>query len=47
MTSLSAQLKRDVNVDEAVPHLLEAFRLQFNCELTGADQDSRVSSSVS
>lgn len=47
VTSLSAQLKRDVSVDEAVPHLLDAFRLQFNCELTGTDQDSRATSSVS
>lgn len=47
VTSLSAQLKRDVSVDEAVPHLLDAFRLQFNCELTGTDQGSRASSSMS
>ena len=33
VTSLSAELQRDVAVDEAVPHLLDAFREQFGCEL--------------
>ncbi|XP_030008285.1 octanoyl-[acyl-carrier-protein]:protein N-octanoyltransferase LIPT2, mitochondrial [Sphaeramia orbicularis] len=33
VTSLSAELHRDVDVDEAVPHLLDAFRDRFNCEL--------------
>ncbi|XP_068601647.1 octanoyl-[acyl-carrier-protein]:protein N-octanoyltransferase LIPT2, mitochondrial [Brachionichthys hirsutus] len=34
VTSLSAELRRDVGVEEAIPHLLDAFRDQFNCQLT-------------
>ncbi|XP_075994353.1 octanoyl-[acyl-carrier-protein]:protein N-octanoyltransferase LIPT2, mitochondrial [Genypterus blacodes] len=34
VTSLSAELQRDVSTEETVPHLLEAFRHHFNCELT-------------
>ncbi|CAN9511226.1 unnamed protein product [Ophioblennius macclurei] len=34
VTSLSAELQRDVSVDEAIPHLLDAFRLHFGCRLT-------------
>ncbi|KAM9853343.1 octanoyl-[acyl-carrier-protein]:protein N-octanoyltransferase LIPT2, mitochondrial [Aulostomus maculatus] len=33
VTSLSAELRRDVSVDEVVPNLLDAFRDQFNCQL--------------
>ena len=36
VTSLSAELHRDVSVEETIPHLLEAFRDQFNCQLTDA-----------
>ncbi|XP_071352016.1 octanoyl-[acyl-carrier-protein]:protein N-octanoyltransferase LIPT2, mitochondrial [Trachinotus anak] len=34
VTSLSAELQRDVSVEETIPHLLDAFRDQFNCQLT-------------
>ncbi|KAL6104891.1 lipt2 [Pungitius sinensis] len=34
VTSLSGELRRDVGVEEAVPHLLQAFRDQFHCQLT-------------
>ncbi|XP_068172794.1 octanoyl-[acyl-carrier-protein]:protein N-octanoyltransferase LIPT2, mitochondrial [Antennarius striatus] len=34
VTSLSAELQRDVGVDETVPHLLHAFRERFCCRLT-------------
>lgn len=34
VTSLSAELLRDVSVEETVPHLLETFRDQFDCRLT-------------
>lgn len=34
MTSLSAELLRDVSVEDAVPHLLDTFRDQFHCQLT-------------
>ena len=34
VTSLSAELQRDVSVEETVPQLLDAFREQFSCELT-------------
>nr|XP_061811911.1 putative lipoyltransferase 2, mitochondrial [Nerophis lumbriciformis] len=34
VTSLSAELRRDVGVDEAVPHLLSAFARHFDCTLT-------------
>lgn len=47
VTSLSAELQRDVSVDEAAPHLLDAFRRQFNCELTEADQLSGASAAWS
>ncbi|XP_068440656.1 octanoyl-[acyl-carrier-protein]:protein N-octanoyltransferase LIPT2, mitochondrial [Clinocottus analis] len=40
VTSLSAELQRDVGVDEAVPHLLDAFRDRFNCRL--ADEDAML-----
>ncbi|XP_061733789.1 putative lipoyltransferase 2, mitochondrial isoform X2 [Nerophis ophidion] len=33
VTSLSAQLHRDVGVDDAVPHLLDAFADHFHCDL--------------
>ncbi|XP_053736685.1 putative lipoyltransferase 2, mitochondrial [Synchiropus splendidus] len=33
VTSLSAELRRRVTVDEAVPHLLDAFALHFGCRL--------------
>ncbi|XP_077466709.1 octanoyl-[acyl-carrier-protein]:protein N-octanoyltransferase LIPT2, mitochondrial isoform X1 [Stigmatopora argus] len=35
VTSLSAELRRDVGVDEATPHLLHAFARHFDCRLTG------------
>ncbi|XP_071758804.2 octanoyl-[acyl-carrier-protein]:protein N-octanoyltransferase LIPT2, mitochondrial [Centroberyx gerrardi] len=35
VTSLSAELQRDVTPREAVPHLLRAFAQRFDCELTG------------
>ncbi|XP_056904529.1 putative lipoyltransferase 2, mitochondrial isoform X2 [Takifugu flavidus] len=34
VTSLSAELLRDVSVEETIPLLLEAFRDQFGCRLT-------------
>ncbi|MED6293453.1 hypothetical protein CHARACLAT_010765 [Characodon lateralis] len=34
VTSLSRELQRDVSVQETIPHLLDAFREQFNCQLT-------------
>uniref|UniRef100_A0A4W6DXD9 Octanoyl-[acyl-carrier-protein]:protein N-octanoyltransferase LIPT2, mitochondrial n=1 Tax=Lates calcarifer TaxID=8187 RepID=A0A4W6DXD9_LATCA len=34
VTSLSDELQRDVSVEETIPHLLDAFRDQFNCQLT-------------
>lgn len=37
VTSLSAELQRDVSVDEVTPHLLDAFRDQFHCQLTEED----------
>lgn len=45
VTSLSAELQRDVSVEETIPHLLDAFRDQFNCQLTDGqtpetDQDT-------
>lgn len=36
VTSLSAELLRDVSVEDAVPYLLDAFRDQFSCRLTDA-----------
>lgn len=36
VTSLSAELLRDVSVEDAVPYLLDAFRHQFDCQLTDA-----------
>ncbi|TDH15469.1 hypothetical protein EPR50_G00031920 [Perca flavescens] len=36
VTSLSAELQRDVSVEEAIPHLLDAFRERFDCRLTDA-----------
>ncbi|XP_019967586.2 octanoyl-[acyl-carrier-protein]:protein N-octanoyltransferase LIPT2, mitochondrial [Paralichthys olivaceus] len=39
VTSLSAELQRDVSVEETIPHLLEAFRDQFNCQLTHAQTE--------
>lgn len=36
VTSLSAELLRDVRVEDAVPHLLDTFRDQFDCQLTDA-----------
>ncbi|KAM3875610.1 octanoyl-[acyl-carrier-protein]:protein N-octanoyltransferase LIPT2, mitochondrial [Diretmus argenteus] len=35
VTSLSGELGRNVTTQEATPHLLEAFRTQFDCDLTG------------
>ncbi|XP_026226351.1 putative lipoyltransferase 2, mitochondrial [Anabas testudineus] len=37
VTSLSAELQREVNVEETIPHLLDAFRDQFNCHLTDGE----------
>ncbi|XP_042270122.1 putative lipoyltransferase 2, mitochondrial [Thunnus maccoyii] len=37
VTSLSAELQRDVSVEDAVPHLLDAFTHTFNCQLTHAE----------
>ncbi|XP_032400880.1 octanoyl-[acyl-carrier-protein]:protein N-octanoyltransferase LIPT2, mitochondrial [Xiphophorus hellerii] len=37
VTSLSRELQRDVGVEEAVPHLLDAFREQLSCRLTEAE----------
>ncbi|XP_053176366.1 putative lipoyltransferase 2, mitochondrial [Scomber japonicus] len=34
VTSLSAELRRDVSVEEVEPALLDAFSRQFNCSLT-------------
>nr|XP_043871408.1 putative lipoyltransferase 2, mitochondrial [Solea senegalensis] len=34
VTSLSVKLQRDVSVEDTIPHLLDAFRQHFNCELT-------------
>ncbi|KAK5618808.1 putative lipoyltransferase 2, mitochondrial [Crenichthys baileyi] len=34
VTSLSREMQRDVSVQETIPHLLDAFREQFNCQLT-------------
>lgn len=34
VTSLSAELQRDVSVEEVVPHLLDAFTQHFSCQLT-------------
>lgn len=34
ITSLSAELLRNVSVEETIPYLLDAFRDQFNCQLT-------------
>lgn len=39
VTSLSAELLRDVSVEEAVPHLLDTFKEHFNCQLTDASED--------
>ncbi|KAM9317702.1 octanoyl-[acyl-carrier-protein]:protein N-octanoyltransferase LIPT2, mitochondrial [Pholidichthys leucotaenia] len=44
VTSLSAELQRDVSVEETIPYLLDAFREQFSCELKETHQDSGVSS---
>lgn len=38
VTSLSAELQREVSVEDAVPHLLDAFRHQFECQLTDAQR---------
>lgn len=37
VTSLSAELQRDVSVGETIPQLLEAFQEQFTCRLTEGD----------
>ncbi|XP_034024598.1 putative lipoyltransferase 2, mitochondrial [Thalassophryne amazonica] len=37
VTSLSAELQRDISTEDAVPLLLDAFRQHFNCTLTQAD----------
>ncbi|KAK5868149.1 hypothetical protein PBY51_009189 [Eleginops maclovinus] len=34
VTSLSAELQRDVSVEETIPHLLDAFRERFHVQLT-------------
>uniref|UniRef100_A0A3Q2R0K8 Octanoyl-[acyl-carrier-protein]:protein N-octanoyltransferase LIPT2, mitochondrial n=1 Tax=Fundulus heteroclitus TaxID=8078 RepID=A0A3Q2R0K8_FUNHE len=49
VTSLSRELQRDVSVEETIPHLLDAFREQFSCQLTEGEtpepqQNSGVSS---
>ncbi|XP_037830323.1 putative lipoyltransferase 2, mitochondrial [Kryptolebias marmoratus] len=33
VTSLSRELQRDVSVEETVPHLLDAFREHFTCDI--------------
>ncbi|XP_024913900.1 octanoyl-[acyl-carrier-protein]:protein N-octanoyltransferase LIPT2, mitochondrial isoform X2 [Cynoglossus semilaevis] len=37
VTSLSAELQRDISMEETVPHFLDAFKEQFNCELKEGD----------
>ncbi|KAF7657590.1 hypothetical protein LDENG_00024770 [Lucifuga dentata] len=37
VTSLSAELQRDVSTEETIPHLLDAFRHHFNCELAESE----------
>lgn len=49
VTSVSAELQRDVSVEETIPHLLDAFTDQFSCQLIDGrtpetDQDSGESS---
>ncbi|XP_037533626.1 putative lipoyltransferase 2, mitochondrial [Nematolebias whitei] len=49
VTSLSCELQRDVSVEEAIPHLLDAFAEHFTCRLTDGDtpetdEDGSVSS---
>ncbi|XP_075932589.1 octanoyl-[acyl-carrier-protein]:protein N-octanoyltransferase LIPT2, mitochondrial isoform X2 [Anarhichas minor] len=39
VTSLSAELQRDVCVEETVPQLLDAFRDRFHCLLTDGQTD--------
>ncbi|CAI9534676.1 unnamed protein product [Staurois parvus] len=38
VTSLSAELGRDVSVEEAIPPFLEAFKEEFNCTLEFSDR---------
>ncbi|XP_077398265.1 octanoyl-[acyl-carrier-protein]:protein N-octanoyltransferase LIPT2, mitochondrial [Festucalex cinctus] len=41
VTSLSAELRRRVGVDEAVPHLLDAFARNFRCRLLDDGRSER------
>ncbi|XP_047450592.1 putative lipoyltransferase 2, mitochondrial [Mugil cephalus] len=39
VTSLSAELQREVSVEEATPHLLHCFSTSFSCSLVHRDQE--------
>ncbi|XP_026149148.1 octanoyl-[acyl-carrier-protein]:protein N-octanoyltransferase LIPT2, mitochondrial [Mastacembelus armatus] len=45
VTSMSAELRRDVSVEETIPHLLDAFRAQFNCQLVDGQTPEPVEDS--
>lgn len=47
VTSLSRELRRDVSVEETVPHLLDAFGEQFSCRLTEGGTPERNSGASS
>ncbi|KAM3615455.1 uncharacterized protein V6R79_002530 [Siganus canaliculatus] len=47
VTSLSAELRRDVSVEEAESHLLDAFRDHFHCQLLDSPEDGETGRKLS
>lgn len=45
VTSLSAELQKNVSVEDTIPHLLDSFQDHFNCQLTERETSEPVEDS--